>query len=190
VLKRLTTKKENLKMNKTLLVALLSSTLALGASAIQAEETTSTTTTAESEGYSKHKDGKGGKHHGKRHGKKRGGKSKMMKRMAKKLNLTEEQQASLKTLREESKAASQPLREEMKALRTEIKALDTTSADYDSQVAILADKKANLTRQAFIQKSSARQKFAAVLTAEQREMMKEMMSKRKGKRGGKHHGNK
>ena len=169
-------------MNKTLLIALLSSTLALGASAVQAEETTSTGT---EKSYSKHSDGKGkhGKHHGKR-----GGKGHMMKRMAKKLNLTAEQQASLKTLREESKAASQPLREQMKALRTEMKALDTTSADYDSQVAVLADKKANLTRQSFIQKSAARQKFAAVLTAEQREMMKEMKSNRKGKRGGKHGG--
>lgn len=171
-------------MNKTLLATLLASTLAFGATAVNAEETTSAAATTDSESYSKHKDGKGGKHHGKRHGK-RGGKSHGMKRMAKKLNLTEAQQAELKTLREEQKATSAPLREEMKTLRTEMKALDTSSADYDNQVAAIADKKANLERQRFIQKSAARQKFEAVLTAEQLAKLSEMKEKRGERRGGK-----
>jgi len=174
-------------MNKTLLVTILASTLTLGASAINAAEDT-TTTTEQSSSYSKHKDGKGGKHHGKSHGKRSGKGGHGMKRMIKKLDLTEAQQAELKTLREEQKAASAPLREEMKALRTEMKALDTSSADYDGQVAAIADKKANLTRQTFILKSSARQKFQAVLTAEQLATMKEMKENRKGKGKGKRGG--
>ncbi|RVU84520.1 hypothetical protein EOL70_09665 [Leucothrix sargassi] len=172
-------------MNKsTVLVALLASTLALGASAVNAQETTEAA--GDKKGYSKHKDGKkGGKHHGKRHGKRHGGKGHGMKRIAKKLELTEAQIAELKTLREEQKAVSEPLREQMKEIRAEMKALDTTSADYDSQVAAIADKKATVDRQRFIQRSAARQKFEAVLTAEQLTKLKEMKENRKGKRGGK-----
>jgi Spy/CpxP family protein refolding chaperone len=169
-------------MKKAILVTLLASTLGLGAAAVQADNTTS----ENGKGYSKQD---GGKHHGKRGGKRGGGK--MMKRMAKKLNLTEAQQTQIKTFREAQKEQHQSLRTEKQALRTEMKALDTTSADYQSQVAVIADKKANLDRQGFIQRSSARQQFESVLTAEQRVTLKEMKESRKnrgGKRGGKRHG--
>ena len=74
-------------MKKAILVTLLASTLGLGAAAaVQADNTSS----ENGKGYSKQD---GGKHHGKRGGKRGGGK--MMKRMAKKLNLTEAQQTQL-----------------------------------------------------------------------------------------------
>jgi len=171
-------------MKNVILVSLLASTLGFGVAA-QANDTEPGK--QQGQGYSKHK---GGKHHSQKGGK-RGGN--MMKRMAKKLNLTEDQQAQIKTFREAQKETQQALREEQKALRTEMKALDTTSADYDSQVAALADKKANLERKTFIQRSSARQQFSSVLTEEQRTQLKEMKesrkdrgSKGKGKRDGKH----
>jgi len=128
-------------------------------------------------GYSQHEAGK----HNKKCGKHHGG---SMKRIAKKLELTETQQAELKTLREQQKANASALREQMKTVRTAVTALDTSSADYDSQVAAIADQKANLSRQIFIQRSQARQQFQAVLTPEQLTKMKEM----KGKRGKKGHG--
>lgn len=164
-------------MKKSILVTLLASTLGLGAAAVQADNTTSDN----GKGYSKHE---GGKHFGKRGGK-RGGM--MMKRMAKKLNLTEEQQAQIKTFREAQKEQHQALRTEQKAIRDEMKALDTSSADYQNQVAAIADKKANLDRKSFIQRSEARQQFESVLTVEQRATLKEMKEKRQnrgGKRGG------
>ena len=166
-------------MNKTLLVALLASTLALGASVSQADNSS-----GQRDGYSKQE---GGKHH-KKGGKQRGGN---MKRIAEKLELTDAQQAELKTLRTQQKASASVLREQMKTVRTDMKALDTTSADYDSQVAVIADKKANLDRQIFIQRSQARQQFAAVLTTEQLAKFEAMKSKRGGKKGhGKHNKNK
>ena len=169
-------------MKKAILVTLLASTLGLGAAAVHADNTAS----ENGKGYAKHENGKHGGKHGKRGGKRGGGK--MMGRMIKKLDLTEAQQAELKTMREAQKTQSEGLREQMKALRTEMKALDSTSADYDSQVAALADKKANIDRQKFIQRSAAQQQFEAVLTEEQRAKLKEMKENRKGKggkRGGK-----
>ncbi|PWQ96161.1 Spy/CpxP family protein refolding chaperone [Leucothrix arctica] len=168
-------------MRNAILVTLLASTLGLGATAAQADNHDSG---KKGQGHAKHE---GGKHQSKKSGK-RGGN--MMKRMTEKLSLTEDQQAQIKTLRESQKELSQALRAEKKALYTEIKALDTTSADYDSEVAALADKKAMVDRKAFIQRSTARQQFEAVLTAEQRVTMKEMKESRKnrtskGKRSGK-----
>ena len=170
-------------MRNVILVSLLASTLGLGAAAAHAGDNDSG---KRGHGYSKHE---GGKHSAKK-GNRRGGGKMMMKRIAKKLNLTEEQQAQIKTLRTAQKESHSTIREAQKALRTEIKALDTTSADYDTQVAALADKKADLERQTFIQRSEARQQFAAVLTDEQRATMKELKDNRKdrggkGKRGGK-----
>ena len=167
-------------MKKVILVTLLASTLGLGAAAVHANDASDT---RGGQGYSKHE---GGKHAGKHRGGRKGG-GHMMKRMAKKLNLTEDQQAQIKSFREAQKTQHQSLREQMKELRTETQALDTSSADYQNQVAALADKKANLDRASFIQRNAARQQFESVLTAEQRTMLKEMQEKRQSrgeKRGG------
>ena len=160
-------------MKKAILVTLLASTLGFAATAAHAGESCDK---RGGHGYSNHE---GGKHFGKRGG--RHGDGRMMKRMTKKLNLTDAQQAELKTLREAQKEEHKALREEMKALRTEMQALDTTSADYQSKVAVLADKKADLDRKKFIQRSEARQKFEAVLTDEQRAKYKELKAKRKSR---------
>ena len=173
-------------MKKAILVTLLASTLGLGAAAVHADDNDSGKRGGQ--GYSKHEGGKhGGKHSGKRGGGRHGGG--MMKRMAEKLNLTEAQQAEIKTFREAQKVQHEALRTEKQALRTEMKALDSTSADYQNQVAAIADKKANLERKEFIQRSESRQQFESVLTAEQRTTLKEMKESRKnrgGKHGGKH----
>lgn len=180
-------------MKKAVLVTLLAGTLGLGATALHAEGGDSEM--KQGQGYSKHEDGKG-KHYGKRHGKghgkhgKRGGRKggeRMMKRLVEKLALTEEQQAQLKALQEEQKTTREAMREEMKSFREEMKALDTSSTDYNEKVAILADKKASMDRQKFIQRSEARQKFDAILTEEQRAKMQEMKEKRGGKKGGRKH---
>ena len=166
-------------MKKAVLVTLLASTLGLGAATVHAEGNDSG---KRGHGYSKHE---GGKHHGKRGGGRHGG-GHMMKRMAEKLGLTEAQQTEIKTLREAQKETYKALREEMKALSVEMKALDSTGADYQSQVVVLADKKADLERKKFIQRSDARQKFEAVLTEEQRATMKKMKEERKSRHGKRH----
>lgn len=165
-------------MKNAMLVTLLASTLGFGATAAHADDNAT-----EQRGYG-HLKHEGGKYSGKRGGRHGG---KMMKRMIKKLDLTDAQQAQIKTLRESQKEQYKALREERKALRTEMQALDTTSADHQSQVTALADKKAKLDRKSFIQRSEARQQFEAVLTAEQRTKLKELKEKRRN-RGGKRHG--
>lgn len=121
----------------------------------------------------------GGKRHGGKHqhGKRQGGEQ-MMRFMAKKLDMTDAQKTQIKELRTAQKAKMQPLREQSRTLRQEMMKLDTTSADYSTQVAALADKKANIDRQSFILKSELRQQFNAVLTDEQRAKMKSMQEKR------------
>ena len=171
-------------MKNAILVTLLASTLGLGAAAVHADDNA----TQNGKGYEKHQNGKHGGKHGKRGGRDGGGK--MMGRMIKKLELTEDQQAQLKSFQEAQKTQRDALRTQKKAIRDEMKALDKTSADYQNQVAVIADKKANIDRQSFIQRSAAQQQFESILTVEQRAKLKEMKENRKGKgkRGGKRDG--
>ena len=120
---------------------------------------------------------KGGRH-GKRGGRHGGGKH-MMKRMARHLDLTDDQKAQIKTMRESQKTASQPLREQMKQLRQEMRSLDQNDA---SAVAALAAKKGQLTEQMFTARNQARLDFEAILTPEQKTKLTEMKAKRQAKR--------
>ena len=117
-------------------------------------------------------------HHGKMHHRGKRGKH-MMKRMARKLGLTDEQKAEMKTLREAHREEMKPLREQRKAIRTSLEALDPAAADYDAQITVIADQQANLARQMFILKNKMKQQMSAVLTDEQRAKMKEMRAERK-----------
>lgn len=171
-------------MKKALLMTLLAGTLGLGTAA-QAQD--GERCDHDGQGYSKQENGKhhgkrGGRHGGK-HGERHYNSERKMARIAKKLNLTEDQQAQIKSLRSAQDTERQALREEMKALRTKMRELDTTNADYAGQVVILADQQANLQRKKFIQRSEARQQFEAVLTEAQRTTLKEMKAKRKNRHG-------
>ena len=81
-------------MKKALLVTLLASTLGFGAAEVHADDNDSGKRGGHS--YSKHE---GGKHASKHRGGRKGG-EKMMKRMAKKLDLTEAQRAKLKEMQD------------------------------------------------------------------------------------------
>jgi len=153
-----------------LLATVLATTLGMG---------TAATAFAEGKGESRgHKGHHGHKHKGMKSGK-RGGKS--MMRIAKKLELTDEQKASLKGFREADAEKNNALREQSKAIRTEMKALDTSSADYETAVAAIADKEANIARDRFIQRAAAKKQFDSVLTAEQKNKLDEMKAKRAAK---------
>jgi len=107
-----------------------------------------------------------GKHHGGKHGKRggrHGGGKHMMKRMAKKLGLTEEQKAQMKMMRETQKADNQVLRDEMKQLREDMQNLDRTDG---TAVAAMAVRKGELSQKMFIAKNAARLAFEAILTDE------------------------
>ena len=118
-----------------------------------------------------------GKHHGGKHGK-RGGRH-MMKRMMKKLDLTDDQKAQVKQMRETQKAENQVLRDQMKQLREDMKSLDRNDA---TAVAQIATRKGELSQQMFIAKNNARLAFEAILTEEQKAKLAEMKAKREARR--------
>jgi len=119
------------------------------------------------------------KHHsGKHHGGKHGGMY-MMKRMAKKLDLSDDQITQMKATREAQKVDNQALREEMKALRTVMQNVDASDTDA---VAALAKTKGELAEKMFIARSAARAAFEAILTDEQKAKMAEMKAERKARR--------
>ena len=119
------------------------------------------------------------KMYGDRKGHKR--KGLMSKRLLKKLDLSEAQKAEVKNIREVAKSNMQPLREEARAIREASQNLDPNSANYQANVAALADRKAQLTRQKFVQKMEVRRQFLNVLNAEQRVKLTELKAKRKAK---------
>ena len=120
---------------------------------------------------------KGGKH-GKRGGRHGGGKH-MMKRMAKHLDLTDDQKAQIKTMRETQKADNQGLRDQMKQLRQEMRSLDKNDA---TAVAALAARKGELSQQMFTARNQSQLAFEAILTPEQKAKLAEMKAKRQAKR--------
>ena len=120
-----------------------------------------------------------GKHHGGKRGGRHGGGKHMMKRMAKKLNLTEDQKAQMKTMRETQKADNQVLRDEMKELRKDMQALDRNDL---SAVEAMAARKGTLEQKRFIAKNAARLAFESILTDVQKAKLKEMKEKRQARK--------
>jgi len=170
-----------MKKINLVLATVLASVVGFGSSAAMAESHSS------GERSWKHSSGehKGGKHHGKRGGKhgKRGGRhgggKHMMKRMAEKLGLTDDQITQMQATREAQKVDGLALREEMKQLRQDMQSLDASDA---AAVQALAAKKGQLTEKMFIARNAAKLAFEAILTDEQKAKMDEMKAERKAKR--------
>ena len=127
-----------------------------------------------------------GQYHGEKHGKRggrHGGGKHMMGRMAKKLGLTDDQQAQIKAFRETQKTNNQALHEETKQMRQSMQSLDRSDA---AAVALIAEKKGNLTQRMFIARTESRQAFTTFiegfLTAEQKTNMAEIKAKRQLRR--------
>lgn len=98
---------------------------------------------------------------------------KRLDRMSEKLELTADQKAKMKAVME-----SKPdFKTQKEALRKEFKALDPTSASYETELKALAVKKAALVEQSTIARGMKRKQVAGILTAEQRKKMEEMKGK-------------
>ena len=119
-----------------------------------------------------------GEHKGGKRGN-RGGKH-MMKRMAKHLDLTEDQKAQMKTMRESQKAANQGLRDQMKQLRQEMQQVDPNDANA---VAALASKKGALSQKMFTARNQSRLAFEAILTPAQKAKLAQLKAELQAKRG-------
>ncbi|MGB1236635.1 MAG: Spy/CpxP family protein refolding chaperone [Pseudomonadales bacterium] len=110
-------------------------------------------------------------------------KGKSVERLAKKLDLSDEQKAKVKALFEQQSASREAKRDERKALHEAIRKLDVNAANFDTA---LADVKARASIQAMARIDSLvfmKQKMGEILTAEQLAKFEEMKEKR-----GKHRG--
>lgn len=162
-----------MKKTNLVLATVLASVVGFGSAASMAQSD------GDGERSWKHQSGehKGGKH-GKRGGRHGGGKN-MMKRMAKQLNLSDDQKAQMKTMRETQKADKQDLRAQMGQLRQDMQNLDPNDA---TAVATLAARKGQLSEQMFTAKTQSRLAFEAILTPEQTVQLAQLKAERQAKR--------
>lgn len=111
-------------------------------------------------------------------------------RLAKKLNLTDEQKEQVKQIRETSKAKIQPLKENMKSIHQQMNAATADGQFDEAQVQALATQQANIMAQMIVEKERTKSQFFAILTPEQqaqakqlKEQMKERFKDKFQKRG-------
>ena len=106
---------------------------------------------------------------------------KRLNRMAKKLDLSDEQKTQMRSLKQNRRNEIKPLRNEQRAIRKEIRQLDPNASDYAAKLADAANRQAEITRQMIIAKGNQRQQMATILTPEQLAKKKEMRAKRKAR---------
>lgn len=101
----------------------------------------------------------------------------MFGRMAKELNLTEEQKTQIKQIMETEKSKVQPIFESLKENRQKMEEL-TADGNFDEvKVKTLADEQGSLSALLIVEKERTKSQIFQILTAEQREKAKAMKSK-------------
>lgn len=109
-------------------------------------------------------------HFGGRH--KRGGR--MMGRMFRQLDLTDEQKAELKSIRQASRENMKPIREQMHANRQSLRDLTANGSFDEAQVQAIASQMGSLHAQMIVEKERNKAKMFAVLSAEQKAKLAEL----------------
>lgn len=89
-------------------------------------------------------------------------------RVAKKLNLTDEQKAQVKTILEDSKTRVKPLMDSMRETRKQAENLGTDGVFNEEQVNQIAVSQSETMKQLFIEKEKTKAQIFAILTPEQR----------------------
>lgn len=118
-----------------------------------------------------------GKHHAKR-----------MAKVAKRLDLSDEQQAQWQAMHEEFRTQTQGLRDEMQRNRQALRE-QSQQGDYDADaIEELAKQRGDLVEQLTVAKAEHRASLKSILNDEQIEQMQEFKDKRKHKRWHKRHG--
>lgn len=103
--------------------------------------------------------------------------SRMFERMAKRLDLTEEQQTAVEQLRDQFYAEQEPLKEQLHATREELNGLSTIDNYDEDAVAELADQLGEVTKELAVGHLSFRNQLQLLLTEEQRAKMAEFHKK-------------
>ncbi len=109
----------------------------------------------------------------------------MVERATKHLDLNDEQQAEVKAVLDSLVPVMRDARDSRRAAREKLLELDPSSADYDTELGVLADAAADSARAMVTQLGIARQDLNAVLTEEQRAEFEDWLSKSR-RWGGKH----
>jgi protein CpxP len=168
--------KREIKMKKIIVAIIAVAIVSIGSILAIAQTT---------DGGTDKKWGKRGGHHrgGKMH---RGGGGMMFRR----LDLTEDQKAQMKSIREASKTATAPLREAMKANHQKLTEATANGAFDEAQVTTIANEGAAIKAQMTVQREKVKSQMFAILTDEQKakaaEMkatMKQRFQERRNKRG-------
>jgi len=118
-------------------------------------------------------------------GRHEGGKGRYLERLARRLNMTDEQRAEIETVLHGSREQMAELRDEMRTNRAQIREL-VSQADFDeTAVRGMADKQGDLKAEMIVLRARQRSEMKALLTDEQIAQLDEM---RKGKyfRGHRH----
>lgn len=106
----------------------------------------------------------------------RGDSEKRLKRLAKKLDLSDEQQAQLKARMEQEKASDSARKESMKALREELQQAAKDDAS-EEEIHKLADKLGDLIAEGAIARANKKKAMDEILTPEQQEEFTALMEK-------------
>lgn len=101
-------------------------------------------------------------------------------KMAKKLELTDEQKTQMKALRQEMKP--QQDRKDAMSPMAKIHDMDPNSTSYNKDLTTLADTAAENARQRILRMAEMHTKMQAILTAEQREKMQAFHNEKKNRR--------
>lgn len=112
----------------------------------------------------------------------------MLQRMTAELNLTETQQARIKTILEAEKAKIQPLRQQLRQNRLDQAGSMTGSFD-EAQVRAFAGKQAQLMTDLTVERERARSQIFAVLTPDQRQEAVALMQEHRQRRQHRMHKN-
>ena len=97
-------------------------------------------------------------------------------RMARRLGLGPEQQASIRALVERARPVSRALRDEMRGNRLELMATPTDGPDYDDVVQRIAESNGRLTSELIRHHAQLRAEVQALMTPEQREQARAIKS--------------
>jgi len=125
-----------------------------------------------------------GMQHGQRHGGQRGhqfGGPEMVEHMARELNLTDDQQAQVKTILESARAAIEPLHKKMEEAHRQIEAATANGQFDEAQIRAIASQQAQAMIDSIVEHERTKAKIYSILTAEQRVKADELH-----KRGGPH----
>ena len=98
----------------------------------------------------------------------------MVERMSKRLELSDEQQVSMKKLFDDKKAQHQTMRTEMQSFHQAMRTLDPAAADYDKNLAEAKRIAADLAVNKVDQKVSMKAELSKILTAEQLSKFEDM----------------